>query len=180
MIVIMDVDGTVIDTREQVREAYARAGVIQPPETFHLPWEEWLPDAAGGMFAATRVHKRKNQIYHKVLREMPPKILPAGRMLKEYRGAGLDMYLTTSGSEEGVMCALAETGLGFATVLGFELTKEQKNDIFSKFVRPGVYVDDNKKFKVTAPGWRFVHYDGQPYHRLIESIWKATPREQEA
>lgn len=177
MNVVFDVDGVLIDTREQVHEAYARCGVTMPPEAFTKSWTEWLPDLAGGVFAATRIHKRKTQVYLQLLDEMPPKVLPAGRMLREYRGAGLDMHAITSASEESVCQALVRAGLGFVPVLGFELDRKSKNTILQeKFVKPGVYVDDNGSFRVTASGWRFVHYRGQSYTTLVNDIWNAGAR----
>jgi hypothetical protein len=176
MNVVFDIDGTLIDTRELVREAYARAGVTQPPETFHQPWEYWLPSLVGGVFAAQRIHRRKNFIYTKILDEMPPTVLPPGRIAKDYAASlWMDVWAMTSGSLDGVLAALNCAGLGFIPVLGFELDQKDKNKILET-LEPGVYVDDNADFELTAPGWSFVHYHGQPYTTLVPEIWEAAPQ----
>jgi phosphoglycolate phosphatase-like HAD superfamily hydrolase len=177
MIVVFDVDGVLIDTREPVREAYAKCGIIMPPQAFTQSWTEWLPELAGGLPQATRIHNHKSNIYISILTELPPKVLSPGRMFREYCGAGIDMHAITSGSEKSVSHALEQVGLGFVPVLGYELSGSEKNEIFSrKFSKSGVYVDDNKDFKLTARGWRFVNFSGQPYHSLIEDIWTAARR----
>lgn len=54
---IFDLDGTLIDTKRAVQEAYRAAGVEMPESAWGLSAKEWLDDQTG------EIHKRKNQFY---------------------------------------------------------------------------------------------------------------------
>lgn len=59
---VFDLDGTLLDTRQAVKEAYRAAGVEMPDECWGLPWREWLT-----MPNAAEIHKRKNVYYYKTV-----------------------------------------------------------------------------------------------------------------
>ena len=64
---VFDLDGTLIDTREAVRQAYRAAGLEEfPDDAWGKPAREWLRDEA--------VHTRKNALYPEMLRRYARKL----------------------------------------------------------------------------------------------------------
>lgn len=62
MLIAFDLDGTLLDTRAAVREAYVQAGVIPPDDWWGQPWTQWLSDPVA--------HQRKNEIYQQIAPQM--------------------------------------------------------------------------------------------------------------
>ena len=56
-----DLDGTLLDTYDAVKEAYFLAGCTPPADFFQRSWQEWLKDES--------VHDRKNTIYARLIEE---------------------------------------------------------------------------------------------------------------
>lgn len=65
---VFDLDGTLLDTAELSRQAYAAVGITMPDHAWGTSWKEWLPDLLGGNInAAAAIHASKTMIY---LREL--------------------------------------------------------------------------------------------------------------
>lgn len=66
--IVFDLDGTLIDTREAVRQAYLAVGIVQPEEAWgRLPWQEWLPPLCDSPEHARFLHTKKNEHYEEML-----------------------------------------------------------------------------------------------------------------
>lgn len=65
--IVFDLDGTLIDTREAVREAYLAAGVEMPDAAWGKPWHEWLLQDRTTE-EAVKIHRKKNELYREALR----------------------------------------------------------------------------------------------------------------
>lgn len=60
---IFDMDGTLVDTRDAVRMAYHDVGVAMPGSAWGKPWTQWLPDVCGSVQRATELHAAKEKRY---------------------------------------------------------------------------------------------------------------------
>lgn len=58
---IFDLDGTLVDTRTAVVEAYREAGIELPEGAWGKPWTNWLKDK--------RIHDEKARLYPEMLRQ---------------------------------------------------------------------------------------------------------------
>lgn len=58
---VFDLDGTLVDTRLAVLDAYGRAGVNMPEDAWGLPWQDWLITPEGRPDFAK--HALKNAAY---------------------------------------------------------------------------------------------------------------------
>lgn len=58
---VFDLDGTLVDTRRAVLDAYGRAGVNMPEDAWGLPWQDWLITPEGRPDFAR--HALKNAAY---------------------------------------------------------------------------------------------------------------------
>lgn len=144
-----DLDGTLVDTREAVRQAYLCAGVSMPDEAWGLPWETWLEDPAA--------HDRKNAAYPDCLRRYAVK-LPLLDVCRRLGG------VVITGASAGAVSAIkvafdcpdlavALTGARRAEKLDFlqtvaaasqtmlDLVQSNNDGLPAKF--RGVYVDDD-------------------------------------
>ena len=61
MTYLFDLDGTLVNTRLAVKEAYRQVGIEMPDDAWGKPWTEWL----NNKFA----HDAKAKIYPDVLKE---------------------------------------------------------------------------------------------------------------
>lgn len=168
MIIVFDVDGVLVDTRELVRRAYAEVGVIQPDYAWHQPWYNWLPGLAGGYALAKEVHTNKNIAYINLISVLGVPELPAATLVKSWPIL-TNVLAMSSGSEFAVYAVLRAVGLHKMQVLGTGLSEEAKNDVLCQVVEPGVYIDDSE-FEPAAPGWRTVRYTAQTAEELEKEI----------
>ena len=127
---VFDLDGTLVDTKKAVFEAYRYVGVNMPEDAWGKNWREWLtgPDAE-------KLHKAKNTIYLKTvgLYAQPLELLP----FVEKAG-----YPVITGAS---MIAAETIAIKFAPKLRIAL-REATLDMKAKWLndrRPGVYVDDD-------------------------------------
>mgnify|MGYP000959187926 CR=1 FL=1 len=63
-LVVFDLDGTLVDTRDAVVTAYAEVGIHMPTQAWGRPWQDWLPGSASlNGRSAKDVHAAKNRVY---------------------------------------------------------------------------------------------------------------------
>lgn len=167
MTVAFDVDGTLVDTRWHVTEAYRRAGVELPDDAWHRSWEEWLPALVGD--EARMIHSRKNREYRYLLDEKPLRILPAGEIVKSGALRDTPVFALSAGSEQAIRAALLNADI-HVPLLGTALDIAQKNFLLGSIAQCGVYVDDFA-FPLTAPGWCTIRYTDQMAEELTEELW---------
>lgn len=125
---VFDLDGTLVDTRKAVEEAYHLAGVHMPPEMWGRPWQQWLNNA--------RVHSLKNKLYHQTLRQYGVK-LPLLEVALQ-----LDAPVLTGASSAAVRTIMQRwaSGLNIALVEATPLMKA----VWLNQHEPGTYVDDSE------------------------------------
>ncbi len=63
---IFDLDGTLVDTRAAVKEAYRRVGVTMPDDAWGVPWTAWLKSKS--------LHENKAKAYPRCLKEFASKL----------------------------------------------------------------------------------------------------------
>lgn len=93
---IFDLDGTLVDTRPLVVEAYRRAGVIMPDDAWGKTAEEWLPQCT--RFNWRHVHDRKQQFYAELLADTNFERNEACRAMIELRYSNVQTFVLTAAS----------------------------------------------------------------------------------
>ncbi len=173
----LDVDGTVVDTFELNRRAYAEVGVEYPCEAWGATWEAWLPTAANcTLEEAALLHRAKSEIYADLIErtDLRELLLPPGRVayahLAQSRGP---VRYFTAGSSRTATLLLAR--LGILSQLEAGLTYARRELLLAQLPRDAVYVDDRLDTIVRlrqgpALGVNLIHYSGQTYERLLEEM----------
>lgn len=95
---IFDLDGTLFDTRDLVKSAYERAGIIMPQDVWGKPAELWLPQHVGAQWKM--VHQRKNGHYVRLVNETELPRTSALSALIELALNGVECYVITAASWE--------------------------------------------------------------------------------
>jgi len=166
--VVFDLDDTPFFTRDAVRKAYVRAGVIMPDDMWGKPWRFWT---------TAEVHARKIREYEKMIHddELIP-ATPAMTVMRELAQTGHHVYLLTGASKMTSQRLLMREGVHPRELTGMQFNcssldkaKHLRNLLV---VAPSVvYIDDDEEFAQHAPaGVTFVHYIGQSKARLIKDI----------
>ena len=121
-----DLDGTLLDTKQAVIEAYRAAGVEMPPDAWGKPWQSWLK--------FRHIHEWKNEHYPAMLRQHV-KLLP----LWPYAIAGHEII---TGASEAAVRVIERYFIVKLNVKRFSATAQDKID-YLLTIPPGVYVDDD-------------------------------------
>lgn len=180
----LDVDGTVLDTRELNRRAYEEVGVTVPEHAWGLRWEAWLPTASGyELEEAALLHRAKVEVYTRLLEttELEPLLLPPGRVARAHlaRGFGPVLYFT-AGSRSTTTLLLAR--LGILGHVEAELDYDRREKLLTSVPPGSAYVDDRLDTVVRlrhgpAGALNVIHFSGQSYERLLEELlWKPWTR----
>jgi len=125
--VVFDLDGTLVDTREAVRLAYAAAGATMPEWAWGRPWHQWLFDS--------KVHARKNELYPEYIQRYA-QALPLLQVALDH-----DVPVITGASVEAVRAIRARFGPISVVLNGAGL--QQKIDYLNWRAGRGTYVDDD-------------------------------------
>jgi phosphoglycolate phosphatase-like HAD superfamily hydrolase len=141
-----DVDGTIFNSRELVRRAYASVGVAQPDASWGLCWQDWLIDYFDGdKLKALTVHSQKTEAYVSLLirTDLKQYELPTTAVARTWRkryGDKSVSYLTagTASTASSVVQRLNIAG----TLLG-GLRYEQRLSALLNVPHGTVYLDDN-------------------------------------
>lgn len=175
-LVCFDVDGTLADTRELNRRAYADVGISIPDHAWGLPWHQWLPGLCGSTERARQVHARKIVRYTTILQEVPAHqvaLPPAhvARLLEARSGEVNTVMYATAGHRRTARRVRDKLGLlgPLAPLLTYD---ERARTLQSN--RVVVYVDDNRDTLVRLardiPRLRTVHYDDQDADTLLATV----------
>lgn len=136
---VFDLDGTLVDTREAVRQAYLAVGVVYPTGAWGIPWQEWTQLSGND---AERIHTAKNAAYPAALKKYA-KRLP----LLPY-ALYLDAPILTGASRGAVRTLEEWLGVKLNVVLTSATTSDKinwLNDHMSSNALTHVYVDDDMK-----------------------------------
>ena len=139
-IFIFDIDGTLVDTRVALRDAYIAAGVdpsLIAEFCGKSPWKAWCTQ---------EIHDKKTALYRSALLKYG-KRGPAYPLLKYVKSIGVEVAALTGASASAV-AELVITGLldDDITVLGTECTIMRKRDVLYELGDHHdhvFYVDDN-------------------------------------
>lgn len=134
--VIFDLDGTLVDSKEAVKQAYLRAGVTMPEWAWGRPWREWMTDpmahALKAMYypAALKEHGRKLPLYDYASKHGSPVITGASYVASQ---CVMELWGPLAIYENG----LTPTGK----------VKFLSHNIFPKLVGDKYYVDDDEEVR---------------------------------
>lgn len=175
-VVVFDVDGVLVDTREIVRRAYAEVGIELPDRLWGSTWRTWLPELCGGdPLRAQAVHDQKTRSHLDLLGTSRVATLAGADAARELHSRGWIVKFITSSTREVVRRTLdsADPSLsGFLAGTDLDSTgKRRALDAISP--AGGVYVDDNHGLgvKVTEGStWKLVHFHDQSATELIKQI----------
>lgn len=128
MLYAFDLDGTLIDSKPVVLEAYRSVGIEPPSDFFLKTWREWLPDA--------QKHDEKNKMYLKLLYKIKP--LP---LLELYRSLEGRCMIMTGASKVAVLAIAKQFGLDTKTTL-CQMSIAQKIHQMNIFTSSGIMFED--------------------------------------
>lgn len=138
-----DLDGTLFDTAELVRRAYAFAGVEMPREAWGLPARAWLIELVGEKHWKW-VHEKKQHYYVRLLREHPPVRTTACRAMIELALSGVETYVVTGASREAATLLLGGLQQYHYRLLATDCTRDRKMEVMQRIgLNDAVYVDDD-------------------------------------
>lgn len=116
--VSFDVDGTLIDNQQLVRQAYELAGVklsdLDWSYCFGKTFSEWLVEWCEGDYErAWEIHREKNRRYHELIAAQTGEevVLPPTRLAQELIDVGRDIYVVTGASNVAAVTVLQFLGL---------------------------------------------------------------------
>lgn len=174
-----DLDGTLLDTMELNRQAYATVGVTVPTEAAGLSWLEWLPAQVGGnVEVAATIHRAKTGLYLRQLIETDLKgmELPALKIAQElYTDNPTRVKLVTAaafGSTRRLINRFRLDTIEYHAelVYGKRLAQLRNWAMFNDVT----YVDDSAvtvaRLRVDAPNVRVIHYTDQDLETLKQQM----------
>ncbi len=112
MFYAFDLDGTLVDSRATVLQAYRLVGVEPPPDFFYRPWKEWLHDE--------EKHQQKNAVYLGMLKHVKP--LP---LMSLYHTLICPRLIMTGASKLAAMAIATKFSLDQRSLI-YELSVEDK------------------------------------------------------
>lgn len=128
---VFDLDGTLVDTRRAVIEAYAHVGVTMPGWAWGMPWYKWL--------GSKQLHDAKSAVYPEMLKRYALK-------LRLYDVASRLYAPVITGASDSAVRAV--TGLfGPLNVRMVEATTLRKVLFLARCKRTGTYIDDDEKVR---------------------------------
>jgi phosphoserine phosphatase len=130
MTYLFDLDGTLVDTRLAVKEAYRQVGVEMPDGAWGKPWTEWLNNK--------QVHKAKAKAYPNTLKAFAQE-LPLYHYAHQHK-----CPVITGASREAVRAIQAL--FGGLNVIATCATHARKIEIIQTYIhdeRNVAYVDDD-------------------------------------
>jgi FMN phosphatase YigB (HAD superfamily) len=126
-VIVCDLDGTLIDSKLAVIEAYRAVGVEMPTHAWGRPWQQWLHDEVA--------HTRKNDVYADMLRKY-------GEPLPLYQVAARHQYPVITGASSAAVAAIVGQ-FGWLNVVLTNASLEDKALWLHDHAPTGIYVDDD-------------------------------------
>lgn len=174
----VDLDGTLINTRGLVVEAYRLAGVNPPDDAWGRRWQDWLPNAVGGHDRALTTHTRKTQIYVKLLgeRDLHERELPAARLAREAHLLGRPVGCVTASTFTTAKMILNRLGLTNVPLVAGATPKIRVSalrsslDAFHRVIYVDDHVDNVTLVRSELPQIHVIHYHYQTCDELREEI----------
>jgi phosphoglycolate phosphatase-like HAD superfamily hydrolase len=130
---VYDLDGTLIDSKRAVVEAYKAAGINPPDDFWGKPFSAWCD--------ANVAHERKNDLYPEMLKKYG-KRLPTADLMAETGG-----HILTGASYDATLYALGFLGLMTVVDCIYDSCDDAtKLRQLEKLGESGFYFDDDFRF----------------------------------
>lgn len=166
--VVFDLDDTLFLTREAVRRAYAKAGVIMPHDMWGKPWRFWT---------TREIHAKKVRHYEDMVAdEYLTPATPALDALRQLTHTAFPVYVLTGASKHTSLRLLSREGISRRLLSGTQFNASRHDKVvnlatLASLTANVVYVDDDETFADDCPaGVRFIHYRGQNTTTLLKDI----------
>jgi hypothetical protein len=175
--IIFDLDGVLINSKDIVIQAYEDAGVTAPDDIFSQEGTRWLEDLVGAS-SMKEVQQNKDKAYLRLLLQENVQFLPPfSTALKLKRDGDQELGIMTHaplGSILNVCERANDDKLGWPFTFFMEkITTPQRMQRLDTIDSHGVYIDDQDRLVHVPDGWTFIKYDGQDVMTLYEEIRKA-------
>lgn len=177
--VCFDLDGTLVDTLELNRQAYAALGIKMPREAWGQRWQAWLPQAVNkDWHEASVIHSLKGHLYADLIEtcDIEQITLPAARVARELLEQGLTVWCLTASARYTASLLLER--LDLPILKEANLAYEARRNALVSFQREhGVvgYVDDSEenisRLTRDIPPLRLIHYQQQTYEELMDALY---------
>ena len=128
MCYVFDLDGTLVDTRQAVVEAYRAIGVEMPEDAWGKPYREWLPQPKW------QLHEQKAVVY-------PTTLARFGKKLGLYDFVKAKGYPVLTGASYSATLTI-QREWGVLNIVGYGMRLEQKAYQLNKNFPHCTYVDD--------------------------------------
>lgn len=174
--VVFDVDGVLVDSRQAVYESYREAGIEMPDDAWGKPWYQWLPHVTKN---PSGIHELKNAAYLRRIANLP--LLSgadvAQRLVKDKSCKVAFVTGASRSATEGILrrCNLFPHKYTYWTSCDFRQKVRALRYFQSHYWgEPMVYVDDQLVGEsiATQADVKFLHYDGRTADELMEELWK--------
>ena len=133
---IFDFDGTLVNSRAAVEEAYRRVGSPMPAGAWGKPWAEWCTEEA---------HRAKTMLYPRLIKEYVTVRPTFTELFVPWQGT-----ILTSASYRGLIAVWYELALGspFPSIMGTSQSASGKINLLARAhkERPVIYFDDDMEF----------------------------------
>lgn len=158
---MFDLDGVLLNSRTQVRDAYLHAGVTMPEEAWGLSALEWLPQARPDW---PRVHAEKNRIYLGRLERLEVPVTPMFAAMLRIAHEHKRQCLVLTGASQPVASTFIKAYCdGYPIqLLGHGATRLIRTVRLNGVTQSScTYVDDREDAADIAvdAGCGFIHYD---------------------
>jgi len=147
-----DLDGTLLDTKDAVRQAYVDAGVSPPLDFFGKPFVEWFK---GTEEEAKALRKAKAAAYRTRIYEGMVTALPLLSLYRHLAATDRQPIILTGASYESVYLLAEKFRLQVGTILAGCGVKD-KASFLNQYDTAGIMFEDNvesSKYLRAATGW---------------------------
>ena len=171
--IVFDLDGTLLDTRETIITAYGLAGVTVSDDILERAATGWLENQVGAATAET-IRAKKNEEYLRMLRTEYRPMLPPMQAAIQLHQAGYGVGIMT-GAPTGSLAMFQLQCREQCRIWPFDAAIEatatpEKMERLPQLDDHGVYIDDQDRLINMPDGWHFIHYIGQPPGTLYKEI----------
>jgi phosphoglycolate phosphatase-like HAD superfamily hydrolase len=172
--IIFDLDGVLINSKDIIIQAYEDAGVVAPDDIMSQEGTRWLEDLVGAS-SKKEVRQNKDKAYLRLLlQERVQFLAPFFTALKLKRDDDQELGIFTNAPVGTVLnvCERAnDDKLGWPfTFFTEKITTPERMQRLDTLDSHGVYIDDQDRLVHVPPGWSFIKYDDQGMMTLYEEI----------
>jgi phosphoglycolate phosphatase-like HAD superfamily hydrolase len=174
--IIFDMDGVLINSKDIIIQAYEDAGVVAPDDPLSQEGTRWLEDLIGAS-SVKEVRRNKDKAYLRLLLQENVQFLPPFHAaLKLYENEEIRHELGIfTGAPIGTVLKVIEraTDEGLPWPFTFyteKITTSERMRTLDTIDSLGVYIDDQDRLVHVPSGWSFIKYDDQSAETLYEEV----------